>query len=225
MVVFACFFAGCIACLSMSAAYHLISNHSLAVAAWANTLDYLGIVALIWGSFVPSIYYGFQGRAGLIWLYWSMVRTAPFFLPRKTNQQITAIALATGYTCVSPSFRRPEYRPLRAALFVAMGLSAIVPVLHGLLADGYARLRRTIALHWLVAQGVLYISGAALYAARVPERLWPGRFDLCGSSHQIFHVFVLAAAAVHLRGVVLAFHAKHTGPFAAFRLVTRRKAE
>jgi adiponectin receptor len=124
---------------------------------------------------------------------------------------------------VSPSFRRPEWRALRAALFVAMGLSAVVPMLHGLAVHGHAHLRRTISLHWLVAQGALYIAGAGLYAARVPERLWPGRFDLFCNSHQIFHLFVVAAAAVHLRGVVLAFHTKHTGPHAAFRVVTQRR--
>ena len=32
------------------------------------------LLSLIWGSFVPSIYYGFQGRADLVALYWSMVR-------------------------------------------------------------------------------------------------------------------------------------------------------
>jgi adiponectin receptor len=142
--------------------------------------------------------------------------------PRLTGQ-ITAIALATAYACVSPSFRRPEWRTLRAALFVAMGLSAVFPVLHGLALYGYAHLRRTLGLHWLVAQGALYITGASIYAARVPERLWPGRFDLFANSHQIFHLFVLAAATVHLRGVLRAFHAKHTGPHAADGVMTRRR--
>jgi adiponectin receptor len=175
---------------------------------------------------VPSIYYGFQGRPRLVRLYWAMVRPQPSASPL-TPRQISTIALATGYACVSPSFRQPAFRPLRAALFVAMGLSAILPVFHGLLVLGYAELRHRIALHWLASQGALYIFGAGLYAARVPECLWPGSFDLWASSHQIFHFFVLAAAAVHLTGVVKAFHAKHTGPHAADRVVTarRRKAE
>lgn len=29
---------------------------------------------------------------------------------------------------------------------------------------------------------------AILYAFHVPERLWPGRFDILGQSHQIFHL-------------------------------------
>jgi adiponectin receptor len=77
VMVFACFFFGCVFCLSMSATFHLISNHSAAVSGWANMLDYLGIVLLIWGSFIPSIYYGFQHRIDLIKLYWTMVRHLP----------------------------------------------------------------------------------------------------------------------------------------------------
>ena len=61
-----------------------------------------------------------------------------------------------------------------------------------------------IALRWLVSQGLLYTIGAALYAARVPERWYPGRFDVVGSSHQIFHVLVVTAAVVHLIGLLKA---------------------
>lgn len=74
--VFGCFFAGAVACLGMSATYHTISNHSPAVAKLGNKLDYLGIVFLIWGSFVPSIYYGFADSPNLIKTYWTMVRCA-----------------------------------------------------------------------------------------------------------------------------------------------------
>ena len=43
--------------------------------------------------------------------------------------------------------------------------------------------------------------GAAIYALRVPERWYPGAFDLWFSSHQLFHLCVVAAALVHYRGV------------------------
>jgi adiponectin receptor len=68
-----CFFLGAIACLGMSATYHTISNHSHAVAVWGNQLDYAGIVALIWGSFVPVLYYTFRARQDLQQRYWAMV--------------------------------------------------------------------------------------------------------------------------------------------------------
>jgi adiponectin receptor len=73
VVVFACFFGGAIFCLTTSSMYHLVSNHSFAVSRWGNALDYLGIVSLIWGSFIPSLYYGWQDRVHLIQAYWAMV--------------------------------------------------------------------------------------------------------------------------------------------------------
>jgi len=71
--VFACFFTGVIFCLGMSATYHALSNHSEAVHKLGNKLDYLGIILLIWGSFVPSIYYGFGCHPQWINTYWTMV--------------------------------------------------------------------------------------------------------------------------------------------------------
>lgn len=78
IVAFSCFFAGAITCLGISAGFHLTSNHSPQVARLGNQvrdrslatvhedllmlllkLDYAGIVALITGSTVPSIYVSF----------------------------------------------------------------------------------------------------------------------------------------------------------------------
>lgn len=45
--------------------------------------------------------------------------------------------------------------------------------------------------------------------ARWPERIAPGRFDVVGNSHQIFHVLVVLAAASHLVGLITAFDYRH----------------
>lgn len=95
-------------------------------------------------------------------------------------------------------------------MFVLMGLSAIAPVVHGLKLYGLSQMRNTIGLDWVVLQGALYILGAGIYAARFPERLSPGRFDIWGSSHQIFHLLVVMAAAAHLVGLVKAFDFEHS---------------
>lgn len=73
VLVFSCFFVGAVSCLGISATYHLILNHSAEVARWGNQLDYVGIVMLITGSFVPSVYYGFFCEPSLQRRYWSMV--------------------------------------------------------------------------------------------------------------------------------------------------------
>jgi adiponectin receptor len=92
-----------------------------------------------------------------------------------------------------------------------MGLSAVFPVLHGLSLFGFDQMRNQIGLAWLLLQGFLYILGAAIYAARLPERLRPGKFDLLGSSHQIFHALVVLAAGAHLTGLLQAFDYRHSG--------------
>lgn len=54
-----------------------------------------------------------------------------------------------------------------------------------------------VALAYEIAMGLLYGAGAVFYVARIPERWKPGAFDIVGHSHQIFHIFVVAAALVH----------------------------
>jgi adiponectin receptor len=195
VLVFACYFASAIACLGMSATYHTIQNHSHPVATFGNKLDYLGIVFLIWGSFIPVLYYAFGSEPELRRTYWTM---------------ITTLAAGTSIACVHPTFRTPALRPFRALMFVLMGLSAVIPVLHGVKMYGVEHLRRSIGLDWVVLQGVLYIAGAGIYAARVPEKWAPGKYDIWGSSHQIFHVLVVLAAASHLVGLVMAFDYEHS---------------
>jgi len=90
ILAFGCFFAGAAACLGMSATYHAISNHSPTVAKFGNKLDYVGIVFLITGSFVPSIFYGFYCHPHLQEFYWTMVppRLPPsHFFPCKVSSR------------------------------------------------------------------------------------------------------------------------------------------
>lgn len=49
-------------------------------------------------------------------------------------------------------------------MFAGMGLCALFPVLHGLKLYGYTRMGQQIGLTWLVLQGLLYLTGALLYA-------------------------------------------------------------
>lgn len=194
MIVFACFFLGCGLCLGMSATYHTISNHSPSIARFGNKLDYVGIVSLIVGSFIPSIYYAFFCHPVLQKLYWSM---------------ISFLGMVCATVSIYDRFRTPSWRPFRASMFIAMGLSAVFPVIHGLKIYGFYVMRYRIGLIWLVLQGFLYILGAIIYAVRWPECIRPGQFDIWGSSHQIFHVLVVMAALCHFYGLSIAFNYNH----------------
>lgn len=74
VLVFSCYFFGAVACLGMSSTYHCVSNHSEPVNKFGNKLDYLGIIFLIWGSFIPSIFYGFSAERAMVKTYWTMVK-------------------------------------------------------------------------------------------------------------------------------------------------------
>jgi len=68
-----CFFVCAAAGMMMSGIFHTLSNHSPTVAKFWNQLDYVGISLMIWGSFIPSVFYGFWCDTGLRTTYWSMV--------------------------------------------------------------------------------------------------------------------------------------------------------
>ncbi|TQV93754.1 hemolysin-III channel protein Izh2 [Cordyceps javanica] len=195
VAVFACFFGGAVVCLGMSATFHTLLDHSQAVAKWGNKLDYTGIVALIVGSYVPALYYGFSCQPRLFQAY-------------------LYVMCALGAACATVSwverFRTSAWRPYRAAMFISLGVSGVVPIVHGIRSYGYQYFEDRMGLSWVILQGAMYIFGAVLYAARWPERSFPGKFDIWGSSHQIFHVFVLLAAATHFYGMAKAFDYHHS---------------
>ena len=134
-------------------------------------MDYVGIVALIFGSFVPSVYYGFYCEPMLQKTYWGMVGfqggyTLPTSHILNARNQISTIAIACTIVSVNPKFRTPLWRPFRASMFVGFGLSAVFPVLHGVRIYGANSMQYSMGLYWIILQGFLYILGAALYAVR-----------------------------------------------------------
>jgi adiponectin receptor len=68
-----CFVLGAVLCLAISAIFHTVQNHSSHIARIANQMDYIGIVFLIVGSFIPSIFYGFYCHPKLQTVYLTMV--------------------------------------------------------------------------------------------------------------------------------------------------------
>ncbi|KAI1345275.1 hemolysin-III channel protein Izh2 [Xylariaceae sp. FL0016] len=195
VLVFACFFAGAGACLGMSATFHCLSNHSESVARWGNKLDYSGIVCLIVGSYVVALYYALFCLPSLMTVY---------------LYGIFSLGLGCGIVSWVDQFRMPHWRPYRTAVFVGLGISGVIPICHGLTIYGYKSLNERMGLNLVLLQGFLYILGAFLYAVRWPERSFPRTFDIWFSSHQIFHVLILFAAAAHLKGMAKAFDYHHT---------------
>ena len=81
---------------------------------------------------------------------------------------MSVIGLACTVLSVYSKFRTPQWRPYRASMFVAMGLSSVWSVIHGIDLFGFEQLNNQIGLWWMILEGVLYISGALLYAVIQP---------------------------------------------------------
>lgn len=73
-------------------------------------MDYTGITLLIVGSFIPWIYYGFYCRLVPMIVYLTM---------------ISVLGIAAIIVSLWDKFAQPHYRPLRAVIFIAMGLSSM----------------------------------------------------------------------------------------------------
>ncbi len=207
-LVFLCFFTGAIVCMGLSFLYHTLCCHKdKKIGRLFAKFDYCGIAFLTVGSFVP-------------WLYYS------FYCDRKPQIIYLLIVILLGIGAVIVStfdfFAGPRFRPLRAGVFITFGMSGIAPATHYGIVNGWQKSIEEAALGWLVLMGILYITGALLYAMRIPERFFPGKVDIWVRilkifvyvvtkvsplfqfhSHQIFHCFVIAGAIVHYHGISL----------------------
>jgi adiponectin receptor len=83
----------------------------------------------------------------------------------------------------------------RVAFYVTLAATGFVPVAQltfergwGATAHFYAPILKSVSV---------YLGGAILYAAKVPERFLPGWFDYAGGSHNIWHMAVLGGIIFH----------------------------
>ncbi|KAI9319932.1 pPR-type GPCR protein [Dichotomocladium elegans] len=194
-IYFYSFMAGAMICLGFSAGYHCFCCHSEPVAAQWNRCDYAGIVMLIVGSFYPLLYYGFHCHHTLHVVYLIV---------------ITTLGLLTTAVVLLRHFRTPAYRWMRTGLFLALGLFGVVPTLHGVWLYGLWSALDTLSLGYLIVMALSYIGGALIYALRIPERWYPGKVNIWGASHQIFHICVLIAVFAHYLGVINAMTYWHS---------------
>jgi len=109
------------------------------------------------------------------------------------------------YVVVHPSYQSRQYRLFRLSVFILTGLSAFAPIIHASRLFPLEQLNKQSGLPYYYAEGGLILCGALIYGMRIPEKLYPGHFDIWGSSHQIFHMLVVVATSVHLFGVLHAF--------------------
>jgi adiponectin receptor len=202
------FGVACTFCLFMSSTFHCVKSHSHKVSKFGNQLDYFGIIILITCSLISIVLFTYYDR--------------PLY-----KYGMCGVFLVLGLICtvmtLNRKFATNHYRPIRSAMFILFGLSGVLPIVVGARIFGSDIIWDRASMGWLILEGVFYIGGAVLYAARFPERLTHvdedeqtllenptvGKFDIIGHSHQIFHVLVVVAAFCHWQALVGCYHYLH----------------
>ncbi|KAK9888306.1 hypothetical protein WA026_000567 [Henosepilachna vigintioctopunctata] len=185
-MVFTIFFLGAIACLGFSTIFHTLNCHSETMGSILVKLDYCGIVFLIVGSYVPWLYF----------VFYCHFRARMVYLTMMCILGLTSITIS-----LWDKFSENSWKPYRAGIFSTFALTGLIPAIHFGLTEGWLNVFLHKSLLWLLLSGVCYCTGTVLYALRIPERFFPGKFDIWLHSHQLFHMFVIGGALVHYFGI------------------------
>ena len=176
-----CFFFAACKCLVCSMMWHAmcsISNQTL-MERFA-CVDYTGISLLVATSIISTEY------------------TAFYCEPWSRSIYITAtFALGAAGTILPwhPTFNRIDMAWLRVGFYVSLAATGFLPVLQIVVQRGWTD---TIYFYAPIFKSILvYLGGALLYAAKLPERWKPGLFDYVGGSHNIWHLAVLGGILYH----------------------------
>lgn len=180
-LIFALMSLGCVMCLGCSTVFHLFSAHySERICRRLHMLDYFGITCLVVGSFIPACYLSFACEPTIRNFYLMMISV------------LGAFGLAGPFYSFWTAPKFVVKKMLFYTVFVGSGVFPIVHVNFIMPPSTSAPFAMGLALEIL-----LYLIGMLIYIFKVPERWFPGRFDIWFHSHQIWHVFVLMAALTH----------------------------
>ncbi|KAF2481067.1 hemolysin-III related-domain-containing protein [Neohortaea acidophila] len=176
-----CFFFAACKCLVCSTIWHAmnsISNQTL-MERFA-CVDYTGISLLVAASIMTTEYTAFYCEPRSRWIYIS-----------------ATMALGTAGTILPwhPTFNRADMNWARVGFYCTLAATGFVPVLQLTYQRGWAA---TAFFYAPISRSILvYLGGALLYAAKLPERCKPGFFDYIGGSHNIWHLAVLGGIFYH----------------------------
>ena len=106
-----------------------------------------------------------------------------------------------------PKFYEPKFRKIRGGLFLILGISTSIPILHlalfGKYVSGFEE--KPHLIFWYIG-GVVYVMGGLFFVTRIPEKYVPNRFDYCLNSHNTLQICVLLAFVSQYFGALDSFY-------------------
>ncbi|KAF3915808.1 hypothetical protein ABW21_db0203874 [Orbilia brochopaga] len=177
----ALFFIAAAKALACSTIWHTMSSIAeLSTMERFACVDYTGISLLVAASILTTEYAAFYNEP----------------VSRTAYMSFTVVLGTIGVIFPwRPIFNRTDYRGFRVMFYVCLGASGFLPL---------AQLLYTRGAAWcmgfylpLFKSLLVYLSGATVYAYRIPERWRPGMFDFVGGSHNLWHLAVVGGVWFH----------------------------
>ena len=179
-------------CFGFSTSFHWFSIYSKELYSLLCRLDYAGITLLIPGSCYPPYFYFYYCEKVIGTIYLTIISTFSFI-----------VFVCTLY----PGFHGPNFRRLRGSLFLILGVSTSIPILHlaffGKYVKGFEE--KPYLIFWYIG-GIVYVLGGLFFVTRIPEKYIPNKFDYCFYSHNNLHICVLLAFIFHFLGAMDSFY-------------------
>ena len=83
--------------------------------------------------------------------------------------QVTLIGILCTVLCFGPSFRQRTWRHYRAGIFTLFALVGFFPLFHVVQLYGLEQAKLQMGWSWFALGGLMYISGALIYAVCGPS--------------------------------------------------------
>ena len=177
-------------CLTLSVSWHVMAGCSDHV--WFERfacVDYTGIAWLVAASIWTTVYNGFYCQPNLALFY---------------SCTTLLVGLVGSIVPWADWFNDRNNKPIRIAVFLTMAFTALLPFSHAAFEHGLVK--TALFFSPILPSLAFYVGGLVFYALQIPESWAPGKFDLFGHSHQIWHVGIVLAIFFHHQAA-LTFHA------------------
>lgn len=188
IIIICIFLFSAMQCLFCSSLFHTFCAHnSIRYFQKAQILDYCGITSLICGSFLTYLHYGLLGVT-----FWRVFYYVVLGL----------LGLIGSILPWVPSFQTTSMRTPRTIYYVVVGVCCFAFTVHASFTMGFAKFFSVIGPLNIIGECGLYLLGAFIYCARIPEVFFPGKVDILFHGHQIWHIFILIASFFHYLGAI-----------------------
>lgn len=174
------FLLSALICYFCSSAAHLFQSHSKQAHYYVFFMDYVGVAVYQYGCALGHFFY--TSAPG-----WRATIFGRYFLPGTAF-----LGVMSNIGCCVAKSRYSKPYPLQrkicqlvpSCLAYFLGIS---PVVHRLLTVSWEE-EPSLNIHAL--QIVFFLSSAVFFSCPIPECFFPGKFDIFGHGHQIFHILL-----------------------------------